>query len=279
MPMITLGAQENPQVANLARGAPWHQSDKAYKGTHMSESIGARSLHLRIVDELRERIDSGAIAPGDPLPSTQALMDEFGVSSQTAQRAVRVLKTEGLVESIIGKGVFVKKRGDLVTRASSYKAPGTEGEDPLHRGTPLVTDLREVVPPADVARELGLAAGENAFLRAETWMVQRDPVEIVASYYRLTVVLGTVLAQPAPLPEDSISVLRSLGHAPYSKVEWTQTRMPTPAEARVLKLTSGTPVFRLLCVVHSEDDAVLEVSDTVLAGDRYQLRNELPIHA
>lgn len=56
---------------------------------------------------LRQQIADGTLAPGDPLPSEQALQDEHGVSRGTVRHALRVLKDEGLVVTFAGRGSFV----------------------------------------------------------------------------------------------------------------------------------------------------------------------------
>lgn len=61
-----------------------------------------RAPYQQVADSLRAKIESGALRPGDPLPSNAAIMDRFQVASSTAQRAIRTLKSEGLVESVIG---------------------------------------------------------------------------------------------------------------------------------------------------------------------------------
>ena len=57
---------------------------------------------------LRERIASGQISVGDRLPSVRQLREDYGVSFPTAQRAVRGLAEEGLVQTQPGsRGTFV----------------------------------------------------------------------------------------------------------------------------------------------------------------------------
>ena len=51
----------------------------------------------RILDALRQRIRSGALAPGARVPSQAELVKRFGVSKVTAQRAVRCLVEDGFV--------------------------------------------------------------------------------------------------------------------------------------------------------------------------------------
>lgn len=58
---------------------------------------------------LRGQIERGDIAPGKLLPSIRTLMQTYGVSDGTVKRAIAALRDEGLVESIVGRGVYVRK--------------------------------------------------------------------------------------------------------------------------------------------------------------------------
>lgn len=57
---------------------------------------------------LREQIQSGALAPRARLTSILKLSQEHGVSTGTVQKALRILKAEGLVVSVPGYGTFVR---------------------------------------------------------------------------------------------------------------------------------------------------------------------------
>ena len=54
--------------------------------------------------------------------------------------------------------------------------------------------------------------------------------------------------------------------------------MPTPDEAKALSLRPGVPVFRLIRTAYDMDGRAVEVCDTVMAADAYQLSYELPAH-
>ncbi|WP_329362422.1 winged helix-turn-helix domain-containing protein [Streptomyces sp. NBC_01483] len=60
-----------------------------------------------IAETLRERIRSGGLGAGDPLPTQAVLMREFGASSLTVQKAMALLKEDGWAVSRPGKGAFV----------------------------------------------------------------------------------------------------------------------------------------------------------------------------
>jgi DNA-binding GntR family transcriptional regulator len=59
---------------------------------------------------LREQIESGELPPGAQLPSIVRLSQEHGIAVVTVQKALRILKAEGLIESVPGYGTFVASR-------------------------------------------------------------------------------------------------------------------------------------------------------------------------
>lgn len=65
--------------------------------------------YRRIAAELRTEIESGELQPGDALPSEAALMARYGVSRNTARQALTELEGAGLVDTIQGKGRFVRR--------------------------------------------------------------------------------------------------------------------------------------------------------------------------
>ena len=57
---------------------------------------------------LRAMIESGEIGKGKLLPSQRTLMQRYEVSDGTVKRALALLREEGLIETEIGRGTYVK---------------------------------------------------------------------------------------------------------------------------------------------------------------------------
>ena len=53
------------------------------------------------------KIRKGEWIAGNPVPSESALMQQFGVSRMTVNRALRELMAEGVVRRVQGSGTFV----------------------------------------------------------------------------------------------------------------------------------------------------------------------------
>jgi DNA-binding GntR family transcriptional regulator len=67
--------------------------------------------HL-VADRLRDRLNSGEFAPGQPLPSIEKLADEHEVAKNTVVAAIKILSEEGRVHSVSGSGVYVLDPAD-----------------------------------------------------------------------------------------------------------------------------------------------------------------------
>lgn len=72
----------------------------------MSPAGARRPLSLAVVEDLRGRIVSGQIGPGDKLPSESELIARHGVSRTVVREAVSRLRAEGLVHTRRGSGSF-----------------------------------------------------------------------------------------------------------------------------------------------------------------------------
>ena len=66
--------------------------------------------YRQIADELRALIANGTIPVGRRIPSLVELEQQYGVARDTLRKAVKVLKDEGLVETVNGMGVYVIAR-------------------------------------------------------------------------------------------------------------------------------------------------------------------------
>lgn len=57
---------------------------------------------------IRKKISSGEWPARTAIPSMTTLAADFGVSVVTVQSAIRMLKDEGLLFAVTGKGTFVR---------------------------------------------------------------------------------------------------------------------------------------------------------------------------
>lgn len=67
-----------------------------------------RPIYTQIVDGFREQILAGVLQDGDKLPSVRELASQLAINPNTIQRAYRELEMQGWIETLPGKGCFVR---------------------------------------------------------------------------------------------------------------------------------------------------------------------------
>ena len=95
----------------------------------------SQPIYGQIKDGLRRMIVSGALEPGEKLPSVRAMAMDLAINPNTIHRAYSELEAEGFIYSIPGKGSFAARR---------EKAESLHGADPA-RERKLIQQLRELV--------------------------------------------------------------------------------------------------------------------------------------
>jgi DNA-binding GntR family transcriptional regulator len=82
------------------------------RGRVVADATGAAvAAYRRIAEELRQRITSGDLAPGERVPSESELMATYRVSRGVARQGLAALQAAGLVRAVHGKGRFVDVPG------------------------------------------------------------------------------------------------------------------------------------------------------------------------
>src|SRR5215467_10454806 len=71
--------------------------------------------YQQIADRLRDQIDSGALQPGERLPSEPELVRMFDASRNTVRLALALLTNQGLVVTRQGLGTFVAEEAKPFT--------------------------------------------------------------------------------------------------------------------------------------------------------------------
>src|SRR4051812_37418325 len=71
-------------------------------------TLTAEAPYLRIVADIRGQIRSGRLRPGDRVPSTRQITQEWGVAMATATKVITTLRELGLVDTRPGAGTVVR---------------------------------------------------------------------------------------------------------------------------------------------------------------------------
>ncbi|MFF3210483.1 GntR family transcriptional regulator [Streptomyces sp. NPDC002886] len=250
-----------------------------------SEAAGPdpRPLHARIAADLRDEIMSGGLAPGSKLPSTARLKARFDASNATIQKAVQLLKDEGLALGRAGSAVTVRDTRQRTVRPAGSLTPAVDGaaypwlaeaSEPPRAAHSTLLAVEEVPVVGDVAAALGLAVGSPAVCRHQLLSIDGEPAELVSSYYPPDLARGTALAEPRRIRGGTPTLLAELGFPPHRSVDRLSARVATQEQYTALRLPGDLPVLRTLRTVYGAEAQPIEVTVMVKAGHLYELQYE-----
>ena len=66
-------------------------------------------IYLQVVDQIKAAAASGALRPGEMLPSIRPLAEELRVNRNTIAKAYSELESLGVIETLPGRGCFLKE--------------------------------------------------------------------------------------------------------------------------------------------------------------------------
>ena len=174
--------------------------------------------YRRIAAEIAGRIAGGQLAPGDRVPSTRAITQEWGVAMATATKVIAALREQGLVETSPGSGTVV--RGGARTPA---------------RHEPELTRERIVRAAIAIADAEGGAAVSMRRVAASLGVATMSLYRHVPGKEELTLFMVDAAAGDFPFPANRPASWR--GTLEFSaRLLWTMFRRH-PWAAEVLSMT------------------------------------------
>ncbi|MEU9510763.1 GntR family transcriptional regulator [Micromonospora sp. NPDC048170] len=241
----------------------------------------ARPLQVRVADDIRLKIETGVHSPGDRLPTLDELAADNLVSLAVARKAIDLLKQQGLVITVQGKGTFVRERPSArrhgidryaKSRWRSGQAILTaEATAQGHTAGQMLRELAETPAPAVVAERFKIPTGTPVWVRRRTTLVDDRPNQLADSYFELGVVKGTQIQDEDTGPGGSFARLEDAGYELDEIAEEWAVRMPTGPESAALRLPAGTPVVDLTRTTYDVTGRPVEVMLAVIAGDMVEM--------
>ena len=78
-------------------------------------NVNSQPIYDQIYTQIKAQIVSGALKPGEALPSIRALAKDLKISVITTKRAYDELEAQGFLNTVAGKGCFVAEKNlDLI---------------------------------------------------------------------------------------------------------------------------------------------------------------------
>jgi GntR family transcriptional regulator len=249
-------------------------------------------LYRVIAEDLRQKIETGKLAPGTQLMTEVELREEYGpegkASRSTIRDAIKLLVARGLVETRPGQGTFVVKkvRAFVSKLTTDPEAGGVEDEvyksEVERRGRiPEVTRPRVEVQLASdlVARRLALPAGTQVVSRHQRRSIDGTPWSMQTTFYPLAQVErgANSLLMAENLEGGAVAYLNE--RLKIKQAGWRDTitaRPPTAEERTFFGLSDKVlvAIFEFRRTSFDQQGIPIRFTVTVYPADRNQFEME-----
>lgn len=216
----------------------------------------ARPPYVQVAGNIRDRILRGDLGPGDAVPSVRELAADWRIARATAEKALQMLRAEGLVEARPGVGTVVRPaevyrgiadRYATVRRTGRIYTPGEHAK---------ILTAEQVPATEDVAAAFQVAPGTAVIRRHRVTYLHDEPRSSSTSWFlaEVAAVAPKLLTTERIIEGTARYVERATGRRIRHGQEQILARLATPAEAAELAKPEPLAVLESRHTAWDDDD-------------------------
>jgi GntR family transcriptional regulator len=244
----------------------------------------SQPMYRYIADDLRAKIESEELVPDSKLPTESELSEEYEASRNTVREAIRRLTDEGLLESRLGQGTFVKRKvNPFVTVLTADPETGFGGGETAaylsevrgkHRQPTTSVPRVEVVTVSDaVARLLSIERGAQVVSRTQDRYIDGEPWSRQTTFYLMDFITkgATNLIMAQDIEEGAVRYLEGFGFRQTGYRDWITARLATEEDQLFFQIGHNSAVFVDSRVAFDQENKPMRLTVTIFPIDRNQL--------
>jgi GntR family transcriptional regulator len=109
------------------------------------DSKSGKPVYLQLVDQIRYAAASGALRPGEALPSIRPLAGELHVNRNTVAKAYAELESMGVIETVGGKGCFLRENNSPLSHEARQKLLSAKLDEAVVTAHQMQVDAGELL--------------------------------------------------------------------------------------------------------------------------------------
>lgn len=234
-------------------------------------------LYQQIKGLILQSLQSGEWKPGEVIPSEIDLAARYRVSQGTVRKAIDELAADNLVVRRQGKGTFVATHAEQQVQYRFLRLmPDPGHEDLPTRAARRIIDCKRTRAPADLARLLGLRAGDALIQVRRVLAFDGVPAILEDIWLPGTAFKGLTLERLQGWRGPMYAMFESeFGVRMVRAQEQIRAVLPDTAQTDLLGLKAPGPLLSVERVAYTYNDAPMEVRRGLYRTDRHHYFNTL----
>ena len=224
-------------------------------------------LYYQIETVLRKKIVLGELPPMSPLPSEEALAEEYGVSRITVRQALSLLEQDGLVTRHRGKGTFVSEKARFIEpqRLTGFM------EDLISMGVKTKTkvlDIATIEAPDTIRDRMKLDPPGHLLRVIKVREIGGKPFSYVINYFPPDI--GRKLKKEDLIAKPALTILEEdLGVQVAEAIQTVEATIADAEIAPLLQVRVGEPLLKAERTVFDVRKRPIEYVSALYRSDKY----------
>lgn len=231
-------------------------------------------LYVQIKEIFEEDIRTGVLKPGQPIPPESVLSEQYSVSRATVRQAVTELVYQGLLVRQQGRGTFVNKPKIETKLGGLYSF----SQDMIERGLnpeSRIIEFELVLPKPAIQEKLNLSDGEPVIKLVRLRLVDGELIMLETTFLPRR--------HFGQLTQEEVQNHKSL-YALFEEkydikmdhvVDYFEPILVDEFASKMLDVPIGAPALYLERIGYVDNDVRVELSQSVVRGDRCRYFVEL----
>ena len=246
-----------------------HQSKMAKTKNEFANS--RIPLYYQVENVLREKILSGAFAPGEKMPTESQLIEQFSVSRITIRQALAALANERLIERRQGSGTFVAERRTKQRKFSGKTHLTGSLDELMEMGLTMqvkVLEFNRVEADKHEAELLQIKAKTPVYRLKRLRLHEEQPYSLIVSY--LPEDIGANLTDEELSSGALLNTLeRKFGYRLRDARQEIKAELADPYIAELLNIRVGSALLSIERTVYTDKGKPVEFVHTLYRSDLY----------
>lgn len=236
-------------------------------------------LYSQLKQVIKEEIIRGTYLPGQQLPSESVFCEKYGVSRITARRAITDLVKEGVLQSLQGKGTFVKEakvRRELISVGGFTESTMESGKTPSSQ----ILSSTVISPDEHLMSVFKLNPDDELLNLHRLLLIDNEPFIIETSYYPLKFL--PKLEQFIGEKTSTYKILKEKYNIEITRSEKTMDVVTaTDYEAKLFRCDVSTPLYLIEKTAFDQYKRPIHLSKSLFVTNKvtftFTVENEVKI--
>jgi GntR family transcriptional regulator len=226
-------------------------------------------LYYQLENVLREKIASGAFAPGDRLPTESELIKQYGVSRITVRQALGTLAEDGLIERHQGRGTFIAQRRTRKRKFNGITHLTGSLDELIEMGSDVhikVLEFNLVEADKNEAEIFQVKVGTPVYRLKRLRLYEDKPYSLIVNY--LPAEIGSQLTQEELSSGAILKMIETkFGVHLNEAKQQIKAELADPYAAGQLNVRVGSPLLSIERTVFADDGKPVEFGHTLYRSD------------